>query len=158
MNSSINTLSLKMELIWWAFTTILLVAVLLPIYNTVENYPFWISNAMFIIVFITLTRYIFLLRHTFLAKRQILKGVFIFLSIPFIFYLIGEINFFQTYLDEQGVEALIGNDISFNTRNRLAGFIRNEIMFFGIGSVIAALIFPFRMMMSIWTLRNRGRA
>lgn len=158
MSSHKKNLSLKLELLWWVFTLVVVTAVLIPILSSIEHYPFTKINILFVVVFITLARYIFLLRHTFLAKQQKLKAVLIFLSIPFIFYLIGELYSFQTYLDEKGVEGFLGGDISIDKRNQLASFIRNQMLFFGAGAVITAFMFPFRMVMSIWTLRNRGKA
>lgn len=158
MSSHKKNLPLKLELLWWVFTLVVIAAVLIPILSSIEHYPFTKINILFVVVFITLARYIFLLRHTFLAKKQKLKAALIFLSIPFIFYLIGELYSFQTYLDEKGVEAFLGGDISIEKRNQLASFIRNQMMFFGAGAVITAFMFPFRMVMSIWTFRNRGRA
>ena len=157
MSSDKKNLSLKLELLWWVFTGVVLIAVLFAILSSIEHYPFLYSNIFFVIVFITLARYLFLLRYTFLAERQKLKAVIVFASVPFIFYLVSQLNHFQTHLDEQGIEAFIGTGLSFETRNQLGSFIRNEMLFFGVGSVIVAILFPFRMMMSIWLLRNRGR-
>jgi hypothetical protein len=154
--SNQQNLSLKLEIIWWIFTIVLLVVLLFPIYNNVNNYPFWKSNILFIVAFITLSRYVFLLHHTFLAKQQKLKVVLFFLSIPVIFFLISQVHYFQTYLDEKGVESFLG-EMNLTDRNRIAGFIRTQMLFFGIGSVVIAIIFPFRMLLSVWLLRNRGR-
>ncbi len=151
-----TTLTIRLELIWWLFTAILIAAILLPIYSHIDHYPFWMTNVLFVAVFITLTRYVFLLKHTFLAKRQILKIALIFLSIPVIFYLINQINYFQTFLDEEGVESFI-HGLPLHRRNGLATFIRAEMLLFGVGSVIIAIIFPFRMLLSVWLLRNRGK-
>ncbi len=150
-------LSLKLELTWWIFTFVVIVAVLFPIYNTITNYPFWWTNVLFIVTFITLTRYVFLLRHTFLAKQQKLKVVLFFLSIPIVFFLISQVHYFQSFLDEQGVESFLGN-MTLDKRNNMANFVRTQMMLFGIGSVVVAVIFPFRMLFSVWTYRNRGKA
>lgn len=158
MSNTEKFLPLKLELIWWVFTIIVITAILIPILSSIEHYPFLYLNILFIIVFITLTRYVFLLRHTFLAKQQWLKAILIFASIPFIFFLIHQLNEFQTFLDEEGIEGIIGNGFSMNSRNRLSSFIRNEMLLFGVGSIIIAIIFPFRMLMSVWLTRNRGRA
>jgi len=155
--SNQKNLSLKLELIWWAFTIVLVIAVLFPIYNTVSNYPFWWSNILFIVTFITLTRYVFFLPHTFLAKKQKLKVVLFFASIPIVFFLITQVYAFQTFIDEKGVESFLG-EMTLANRNQIIEFIKTEMMFFGIGSVFVAIIFPFRLLYSIWMLRNRGRA
>ena len=100
---------IQLELVFWLFTIVVIVAVLIPIYSNIPNYPFWLTNIVFILAAITITRYLFLLKFTFLAKRQILKVGVIFLSIPLLFYLVQELNLFQTYLDEEGIEGIVGH-------------------------------------------------
>ncbi len=145
------------ELIWWLFTAVVTVIVLLPVYSRIPDYPFWLSNIIFIVTFITLTRYIFFLPHTFLANRQILKIALVFLIIPLIFYLIQGLNYFQTLLDEEGIEAVVGA-LPFAEQNTMIDYIRSEMLLFGVGSVISGIVFPFRMIMSVWRQRNRGKA
>ncbi|MFK7809604.1 MAG: hypothetical protein AB8F74_17500 [Saprospiraceae bacterium] len=152
-----NNLAVRLELVWWLFTFIVLAGVLIPVHNTTTDYPFWIANSIFVIVFITLTRYVFLLRHTFLADKQTLKVVLFFLSIPIVFFLVSQLYYFQTFLDEKGVESFL-QGMPLAKTNRIASFIRTEMMMFGIGSIIIAIIFPFRMLLSYWKWRNRGVA
>ncbi|MFT4667588.1 MAG: hypothetical protein ACI8YQ_003872 [Polaribacter sp.] len=155
--SNQTNMSLKLELISWVFTLVLAVAVLFPIYTGITNYPFWWTNILFIVTFITLTRYVFLLQHTFLANRQKLKVVLFFLSIPIVFFLISQVHYFQSFLDEQGVGSFLGN-MTLDNRNSMADFVKKEMMLFGIGSVVIAIIFPFRLLLSVWRFRNRGKA
>ncbi len=145
----------RLELLWWLLTVLVAVGLLFPILREIPNYPFLLLNLVFIIVLITFARYIFLLKHTFLAKRQKLKVVLLFLCIPLIFYLINGINYFQTFLDEQGVESFM-SDLPFESQAPLAEYIRTEMIFFGVGSLISAVMMPFRMLVSIWRLKNRG--
>ncbi|MCH2085417.1 MAG: hypothetical protein MK226_23745 [Saprospiraceae bacterium] len=155
--TDLNTSKLKLgfELLWWVLTLIILVVVLLPVYFSTIGYPFWNTNIIFIISFITLTRYIFLLKHTFLARQQLIKVILFFLCFPFAFYLIQEINSFQTFLDEEGATAIVGNIP--NAANMMI-YVRSELLLFGVGSIIASLIFPFRIILSVWRNRNTGAA
>jgi len=146
----------SLELLWWVFTALIVLAVLFPIYNKIPDYPFWTSNVAFIVAFVTFTRYIFLLQYTFLAKRQVLKIVFVFLCIPAVFYLIQLLNGFQTFLDEEGIEAVTGN-LPTSTQLSMVQYIRSEMLLFGVGSVISGVIFPFRLIASVWLYRNRGK-
>jgi hypothetical protein len=130
----------QLEVLWWLFTALLAGIILLPIYLSVPHFAFWPSGILFIIAFITLTRYIFLLPTTFLVERQNLKIVLVFLCIPLVFHLIQEINYFQTFLDEEGPEAIVG-----------------ELPFARQGAMIGAAIFPFRLLISYWHYRNRSR-
>ncbi|RMG81163.1 MAG: hypothetical protein D6714_13420, partial [Bacteroidetes bacterium] len=82
-------LALRLELFGWVITAVLVLGALFPIYRMLEtNYPFWWTNALCIVVFVTFIRYIFLLKHTFLAQGEPLKIVLFFLCIPLAFYLV----------------------------------------------------------------------
>ena len=150
-----NQLALRMEIIWWVFTLVVLGGILFPIYQKISYYPFLWTNVIFIIAFITLARYIFLLKHTFLAKRQWVKFALLFLCLPLIFWLISRLNYFQTYLDEEGLESFLSL-LSLEEQASLGNYIRNEMIFFGVGALVSAVIFPVRMLISFWRTRNRG--
>lgn len=144
------------ELLWWMATAVAVAAVLLPILTRVPDYPFLLGNIIFVTAFITFTRYIFLLKHTFLAYRQVLKVVVFFLFFPIIFLIVEQINHFQTYLDNYGFVPMLGH-LPLNTFNNLSRYIYNEMLFFGVGAVVAGVILPFRLLISVWRLRNRGK-
>lgn len=146
---------LTLELLWWAITGVIVILVLFPVYSEVEAYPFWIPNIVFIVAFITLTRYIFLLSFTFVARRQVLKIALAFLSLPLLFYLIEQLNYFQTFLDEEGPRAILGWHPT-GQQEELIAYVRSEMLLFGVASVVSAIIFPFRMIISVWRYRNRG--
>jgi len=148
-------LSLRLELFWWLFTLLVVFGVLFPILRKVESYPFFWLNVVYIIVFITFTRYVFLLKHSFLANQNRLKALLIALSVPLIFYLINGLNYFQTFLDENGFESFLSN-LSYEEIGSMGNYIRNEMLLFAVGSIIIAIILPFRMMLSLWRWRNRG--
>ncbi len=62
---------------------------------------------------------------------------------------------FRSYLRADGFEPHfehLGMDRMF----ALARYTRNELLFFTTGSMIALILFPFRMIVSIWRVRNRG--
>lgn len=144
------------ELLWWIATAVVVAAVLLPILTSVTDYPFLTANIIFVVAFITFTRYIFLLKHTFLAYRQRLKIAAFFLFIPLIFLIIEQINNFQTYLDNYGFVPMLGH-LPLSSFNNLSRYIYNEMLFFGVGAVLAGIILPFRLLISVWRLRNRGK-
>ena len=150
-----STLFFKLELIWWAFTALIALAILYPILSKIDSYPFWVTNTIFVIVFITFTRYIFLLKYTFLAQRPVFKIVLIGLSLPILFYLINGLNFFQAFIGEEGL-AFFMPELSYQDRESLGIYIRNEMVLFGTGSIITGILFPLRMLMSIWRNHNRG--
>jgi len=118
--------------------------VLYPVWREVPDYPFWLSNIIFIVVFFTFARWIFFTRHTFFAGKQRLKIFVIAVSVPVIFLLISELNFFQTSIDEERLENALSH-LDGSRQEQLFSYIRNEMIFFGTGSIIAAIILPFKM-------------
>lgn len=145
-----------LELIWWAFTSLVVIGFLLPIYTNTNTYYYRNLNILFIVTFITLTRYIFLLPITWLSYREVVKVILIFCSPVVVFLLVQEVNSFQTFIDEYGWEIIIGN-LSAPTLASLSKYIHAELLFFGVGSVISAFLLPIRLIVSIWRVRNLGK-
>ena len=145
----------KFEMLWWVITLVILVIVILPLYSTADFYPFYKYNIIFVIVFITLTRYIFFLKHTVLAHRMYLKTVVGFICIPFTFYLIKGLQEFQVYCDEIGLQEIY-TSIDFETQKMMIKYNKAEMFLFGTGSIIVTILFPMRMILSIWRNYNKG--
>lgn len=154
MNKSDN-LKIVLELIWWIFTALIVWLVLRPIYKAMYVWPFETWNVVFIVTLITLTRYIFLLKHTFIATRQVLKIVLLLLMFPLCFILIDHLNEFLTHIEEHTWEPLVGH-LPTEQQPAIQDYIWGEMLFFSVGSIIATPVFAGRMMLSIWRQRNRG--
>lgn len=150
-----NRLVVTLELVFWLVTALIVGGVLYPIYRVAPDYPFWFRNILFIVLTVTFTRYIFLLKHTWLAYLTWIKVVFILAAIPLTFFLIDGINDFQTYLDENTFDSFLGH-LPLDRREAMTRYIRSEMIFFGTGAVIGGLAFALRMVMSLWRNRNRG--
>lgn len=156
MDQQQKSLFIKLEVLWWVITGILTLGILYPIYTKVgNNYPFYFSNILFIVVFITFTRLIFLLKYSFLAGWEKVKIVLIVFTPILLFFLVNELNFFQTFLDEKGVENFIAQ-MSIADQETMRKYITAEMLLFGVGSLIASVVLPIRLLMSIWRARNRG--
>jgi hypothetical protein len=151
-----NRLVFWLEMLWWFITALVAAGILYPIWKEFRDYTLLLPNLIFIVVFITLTRYMFLLPYTFLASRQIVKVVLIFLCIPLIFLLIEQLVGFRTLADEDGWDEILPG-VDFEAQSPLIDYVRSEMLFFGIGSIISSIVFPFRMMVSIWRKHNRGK-
>ena len=146
-------LKIWIELIWWYITLGITFGVLYPIVSSIGSYPFALINAIFVVVFITFVRYIFLLNQTFLEKLQYIKVAIVLLSVSFVFYLINGFSWFQTYMDEEGLQQFM-MAIPIEDQEQLARYIRAEMIFFGVGSIISAIALPIRMIISIWRQYN----
>ena len=67
-------LYLLVELLWWAVTGVVVVAVMWPIWSAGVIWLFQTSNIFFIVALITLGRHIFALNTSLIGKKQILKA------------------------------------------------------------------------------------
>lgn len=95
------------------------------------------------------------MKYTFLAKKQLLKIALVFLSVPLIFNLVNNLNYFITLIDENSYAPFLGH-LTDGQRVKMEVYIRTEMLLFGVGSIISAFLLPFRLVQSVWRQRNRG--
>lgn len=151
-----NKLIVKMELLWIVFTVILIAAIMYPIYTSFPVYQFKVMNIIFIAAFITFARYIFLLPYAFWSRWQYVKIAMIFIAIPILTYLVNGLENFQKFLDEVDTNIWMA-DVPEAEHADLMTYIRNEMTFFGVGSIVSVGILPFRMILSVWRQKNKGK-
>ena len=145
----------KLEMIWWGFTLIAVLAVLLPIALQTQSYPFYVPNAAYIVIFITFTRYAFFLKHTFIANMLWLKLLIMGAGAITVFIIIMSLGDFSNYLEEQGLQTLVA-DLSISRQYSLMRYIQSEMLFFGVASAVSAVLLPLRMLISIFRMYNHG--
>jgi hypothetical protein len=144
-----------LEMVWWAVTAVIVAAVMYPIWASGAQYPVNNQNVMFIVLFTTLTRYMFFLKHTFLAKIQWLKVFFVLITVPCLFLLIEQHNAFQTNLDNIGPE-YVATGVPDAKLLEIATYAKKEFTFFSVGSILGLIAFMLRMLISVWRLKNKG--
>jgi len=154
MNKS-TTIKIALELVWWVITALVVWVVLQPIYKAMYVWQFETWNILFVVFLITLTRYIFLLKHTLISDQQVFKIVLMLLMFPLTFLLIERINEFLVFIEEQSWEPITGH-LPHAQQPAIEEYIWGEMLFFGVGSAIAAPAFAVRLMISIWRTKNRG--
>ncbi len=154
---STGQLQLRLTLLWGVLTLVVLAAFSAPILLNKIDFPFWVAHCTFIVVFLAAMRYIFFLRYSFLASRQILKIALFFICIWGIFLLVNEVYAIRTYADETGFETFLGHlpNVDFSA---LSQFILTEMVFFGTASVIATVILAIRLVVSVWRWHNFKKA
>ena len=143
-----NQLRLKLELLWWVFTFVLTIAVLAPIYVNQLSFPFYLSNVVFIVIFVTVTRYVFLLKHTWLIRMKWLKIALTLGSVIVIFILSTSMIDFNNYLEEVGLQEVV-KDMPVDKQYSMIRYIQREVIFFGVGGIVAMMALPFRMLISL---------
>ena len=147
---------LTFELLWWVITGIIVVLVLLPIYTSIgSDYNFYIENIVSVVIFVTLSRWIFLLRHTFFGWNKKVKLALIFLMIPIFFICYDNMIDFRSFLDEENVMAMV-KSLPTPEQPKMAKYIQYQYIFFGTGAIMTVFMVPFRMVLSIWRQINKG--
>ncbi len=80
-----------------------------------------------------------------------------FCCIPLGAFLVSELHEFQIFLDTDGTDNFFKK--AGDPHSGVAGlfhYVRAEMVFFGAASIAITAMFALRMLVSIWTLRNRG--
>lgn len=144
-----------MEGIWWVFTLLIVCIVMLPIWLHVPAFPFDAQNILLILLFVTFSRYIFFLPLTLIARKKWIKVAIILSSVLFFFILSTALGDFRNFLDEQGLQVLVTH-LHVTEQTRLMTYMKNEMIFFGVGSIITGIMLPLRMIVSLWRMRNKG--
>lgn len=151
---------LLMELIWWLLTGVIAWMVTQPLWSKFVQQHFIYEVILFVIVFITYTRYLFFLKYTFLARFQAMKFILIFASIPLAFYLIQLFFNYQDFLEKQNdgmveFQSYFKEGITFNEHYETLQYLTKVYSFFGLSAIIAVIISPFRLLISYWRVYNK---
>ncbi len=146
-----------LELIWWVITAIIVILIIFPIYNTVgDKYEFYLPNIFLITLFVTFTRYIFLLKYTLFANNKKIKVVLIFIPILFFFYAMNSLFNFQDYIDKDEHIQMLSH-LSPDKAIEISKYIKYQFLFFGTGGMLVIFLFPIRMIISVWRSINTNR-
>ncbi len=154
-NKGVHRLKWQLEGVWWLFTALVVISVMFPVWRYAQGFPYMGQNVLFIVLFVTLIRHLFLLKYTFLAKAEKWKIALIFVSMLLWAYTFRAWADVRSYLRADGFEPHFAH-LDMEQMFAMAHYTRNEILFFLTGTLIALTIFPFRMVLSIWRVRNRG--
>ena len=145
---------LAIEGISLLMTAVVVVVVMYPIWTQFPEFRFQWTNVLYIIAFLTFTRYTFLLRYTFLATAQNVKIGFILLTLIIILGLVTQIQDFNVWIDAGDPERLMPL-VPQSKRDGLLNYIKSEFLFFAVGAVVASAFLAGRLLMSVWRTRNK---
>ncbi len=146
---------LKVELIWWLCTVLLICIVMLPVWRNAPAFPFFPENIFFIAAAVTFTRYIFLLPTTLIARTKWLKVIIILMAAILFFVMSTALSDFHNFLDERGLQTIVTH-LHVRQQSSIILYIQREMIFFGVASILAGIALPMRMIISLWRMRNRG--
>jgi hypothetical protein len=148
---------LTLELVWWVATAVVVSVVMFPIWKDFPNFPFQMANIGSVVCFVTFTRYAFLLKHTFLADKLYPKIGFILVSFVVVGTLLAYMQSFNVWIDSGLPDGAL-QSITEKKRISLLEYIKSEYLLFAVGSIISVVLLAGRLLVSIWRLRNRGKA
>lgn len=149
-----------MELVWWMLTGVVAWMVARPLWSEFIRYEFIHELILFIVIFITYARYLFLLKYTFLSHFQVGKFILIFASIPLTFYLIDWFFGYQDFLEKQseGMEEYqiyFRADMTFTEHGEVIKYLSKVYSFFALSAIIVVVMSPFRLLLSFWRVYNK---
>ncbi len=148
---------LSFTLIAWLITALLVLLIMLPIYSQIGlDFPFYFENIIFIIIFATFTRWIFMMKFHWFSHNTKVKAVLVFAVIPLILLVVDSLWDFQRFMDEDGIYSIM-DALPASRQSGLAQYIKTEMTLFWAGAFISSILLPLRMIASIWTQRHRGR-
>jgi hypothetical protein len=154
MLKEVKTKLLAIEAISLLMTAIVVAVVMYPIWTQFPEFSFNWTNIVYILAFLTFTRYTFLLRYTFIATQQNIKIGFILLTLIIILGLVTQIQDFNVWIDAGDPDRLMPN-VPQSKRDALLKYIKSEFMFFAVGAIVASVFLSGRLMMSVWRTRNK---
>ncbi|WP_026231682.1 hypothetical protein [Neolewinella persica] len=155
MSSPSSKMPALYELLWWAFTLVLTGLMLLPIYTQLPDFPYLAANAVYIVVAITLTRYLFFLNISWLRDHLLVQGALSILLLPLIFGMVQYFNSFIRFFDDNGPDFLVQN-LPKDTAGIINGYLQAEYRFFAVWAIIAALMMPLRLLYNVWMRYRAG--
>lgn len=146
---------IKVEILWWVFTLVLVCIVLLPIWTNVPAFPFYPQNIFFIVAFVSFTRYSFLLPSTLIARAKWIKVFIIAIAVILFFVMTTALIDFNNFLDIEGLQTLVTH-LHVHQQSNMINYMKSEMVFFGVGSILSGILLPLRMIVSLWRMRNKG--
>ncbi len=149
------SLKIWLEILWWVITAVVVFLVLRPIHQAMQVWEFQTLNIVFIVALFTFTRHIFMFEHTIWARNQVFKIILILLMVPTMVFSYDFLSRFVNHIGDIGWENITGH-LPAAERKSMENYIYNELMFFGVGTFIAAPILAVRLFKSIWMQRNRN--
>ena len=98
----------------------------------------------------------FFMKHTPIFHLKWVKITLVFVSIILAAYLIFRFNAFTVYLEELGIQNFLSH-LSHDDYMWYSKYIRTQMILFGTGAIISAVLFPFAMIRSIWLQFNSSK-
>lgn len=141
------------EIVCWIITALLGILIVLPILNNGIDFPFIDYNIFYIVVGLTIFRYLFFWDWIPFSGSKAAKIIIIFI-VPLMFFpLLEGIHTFVEYNDQEGIQSIL-NHLSLSKFNFFISYIRLEYLTFGIMSFLGSFMMALKMIRSLWRQIN----
>lgn len=145
------------EILFFIATIVISIMIIWPVWGEFgEKYQFYVTNAVFIMLFFTFTRYIFLLEYVPFSHNKIIKVILFFACIPLFLYMLDGFYNFQRFLDEVGLQEISQDSIS-KASESICKYTRYQFLFFAAGGLITMILLPMRIIISLWRQYNTNK-
>lgn len=141
--------SIRLQILFIVLAIALAAFLVFPIWQANIDFPFYQKNIILAIAGVLLFQFIFFLKYTWLDRYQKLKIALIPLSVPVIFIFIRMLNQFTTFMDEMPLAELM-NGMPYDEQQFLASYIKIEYVAVGVLAIVGAILFPFKLLKSVW--------
>ena len=137
------------ELLSLLGSVVIALLVVLPIYEAQIPFSFYFFNLLFVVVGLTMMRYIFFLNIHPLRRSRIFKVLMIF-SVPFLFFpLLEGLHSFIQFYDTEGIQSILTH-LPYKEQGRYVKYIRIEYLFFGVVAMSGSFLVIVKMIRSLW--------
>lgn len=149
-----KTVSYRLEFLFILLAAVLAFVLVFPIIQASPDFPFLKKNIFLAFAAVFLFEHIFFLKYSWINQFQKLKIALIPFSIPLTLVMVRMLNGFTTFADEMPL-ADIMKDLPYERQLTMARYIKIEYVSVAVMAIAAGIIFPFRLLVSIWREVNR---
>lgn len=149
MESYNNAQKIKIELVFILLAVIIAGIVVLPIINAEIKFDLLIYNFIYVIIALTFIRWLVRWDLHPLSDSKVGKVLIIFMTPILFFPLLEGIHSFVEFKDQVGLEAIMTH-LSHKQQQFYSAYMRNEYLFFAVGSFITSFLLIFKMLRSLW--------
>lgn len=140
------------ELLWWIFTIIVAVAVILPAGGFIRFDFLWV-NILYVVVTVTFIRYIVFLNHVPYLKGFWVRVALLVISMVVFWQFMRQIQDFLYAIDNYTISAFLTKDVMFETNEHISNiyqYFKKEYIVFSTASEMLIIILVFRLVYSFW--------
>jgi hypothetical protein len=150
-----NQTKLNFAGLWLLVLILLPVLILWPIYSNNVLFPFYFYNILIIITPVLFIRYIFFLKFTFIEGTIVPKLLLIPIAMVLGIYSYIILNDFIDFYNNNGIYYSL-EKFNIDKQEFIGNYLFRQYIFFGSFTILTCIVLPFRMLISVWRVYNKG--